>query len=157
MIVRMKLGKQGFTLLEFLIVMAVVVVLAVMSFPFFGSSVQERTFERSAEEVKAALRLARGKALAHESGLLWGVRFANGASDSYELFSTPSTYDSASTTLLSTSFLASGVNFVSPAEDASTTIYFAPLYGTSTLSTVTLGNSQGKQTTVTVTAEGLVY
>jgi general secretion pathway protein H len=60
-------GRAGFTLLEMLIVLALMAIIAGVVIPIFGSGVSTTDLKRATREVAAGLRLARSQAIAQRS------------------------------------------------------------------------------------------
>jgi general secretion pathway protein H len=60
-------GHAGFTLLEMLIVLALMAIIAGVVIPIFGTGVSTTELKRATREVAAGLRLARSQAIAQRS------------------------------------------------------------------------------------------
>ncbi|KPJ73661.1 hypothetical protein AMJ48_00420 [Parcubacteria bacterium DG_74_1] len=67
---------ESFTLVEILIVIAVLAILIAMTFPVFRSFRVESDLNNSVEKIINALRLAQSKTLASEEASQWGVYFS---------------------------------------------------------------------------------
>lgn len=132
--------KKGFSLIEVLLVTAILAVLGTVGSGFFGFYAKNIELDATAKAITADLKFARSKALAGENGLHWGVHFENGASsDFYVIYSSPtSTYANASTTAMSTTTLGSGIVFVAPPTSSSTNILFTTVTGATSSSTITI-------------------
>ncbi len=146
---------KGFTLLEILIVLSIVVILSaagVSGYRTFGKSVEISSLTQS---ISAELRLMQAKSMSGESGLKWGVHFVNGATDYYELFSTPTDYASASTTVTATTTLPRNVSFLEPTSGQSKDIIFNKITGNTTATSVSI-ISENVTKSIQVTAIGTV-
>lgn len=148
-------GQNGFTLLELLLVITVLLVIVTIGQDYYSNYVRSIELEAEARLIASDLKTQRGKASSGLDDRHWGVRFVNDSSDYYVLFSTPDTYSSASTTVSATTTLPNGVSFTSPGEGSSSTVMFTKVFGTTTAATITL-NSWDVARSVSVSANGLV-
>lgn len=146
--------SQGFSLLEVLIVIGIIAILSVIGTGYYRGFFKNVELDLSAKTIISDLRQARAKAMAGEDGLKWGIHFINGASDSYELFSTAADY--AAGAVKTTTFLQGTVIFTNPAEAAVLDIIFEKITGTTAASAVTI-SSEGDTKTITITSQGNVY
>lgn len=153
----MKVPAFGFTLVELLIVIAVIGILAASSIPVFSSYTASQRLSQAAKNVKNDLRSAQNRAINGVEGKAWGMSF-NG-SNSYTIFTCTSlsTCTCNGQTNFITKSLATGFTI------SSATIIFdeisgdicangSPLSG-STSFTVTLS---GVFRTITVSAGGKI-
>ena len=76
--------SKGFTAVEILIVIAIMIAMISLSTPLFRSFQKESDLVQSSEKIINILRLAQNKTLASERDSQWGVLFAT-STDSYEL------------------------------------------------------------------------
>lgn len=146
---------KGFTLLEVVLTLAILVILGtagVSGYRSYGKNVEVTALSQS---IASELRHMQAKSMAGESGLKWGVRFVNSTNDYYELFSTPSTYASASTTILSTTTFSKSVSFSDPASGQSKDILFEKISGITTATSVTIV-SENVTKTIQVSAIGTI-
>jgi len=67
---------KGFTLIEILIVIAIIIILVGISFPFLRGFQKESDLVNSSEKIVSSLRLAQNKTLASKQSGQWGVFFA---------------------------------------------------------------------------------
>ncbi len=119
--------KKAFSLLEVLIVIAILSILAVGGAGFYRSFIKSAEIGLVAKNIVSDLKGARAKSMAGEDGLKWGVHFINGAEDYYEIFSTPTNYSSASTTISETDYLPGAIYFTSPSDSSSSTVIFGKI------------------------------
>lgn len=150
---------KGFSLLETLIVIAILAVLAAISSGIYWGFIKKTELDSTAKTIIFDLKNVRAKSMAGESGLKWGARFVNAVDDYYETFSTPTTYESASTTIEATVYLPSGVSFTNPVPSSSSTIIFNKIRGTigatTTISASSTQSDEGR--IITITPIGNIY
>lgn len=152
----MNIYKRGLTLIELLLAVAVLAVLASAAVGFYGEFAKGVELNSVVKSFIFELKNARSKAMAGEDGLKWGVRVVNNTSDYYEIFSTPTNYSSASTTIKSITYLSVGIIFSTPPESSSTDIIFSKISGSAT-STLVVIESKSESKTITITSNGNVY
>lgn len=150
------MNDKGFSLLEMIMVMSIISVVAVLATGQFRNFIKNIELKTAASGIISELKSARAKAMAGEDSLRWGIHFVNDADDYYELFSTPSDYVSASTTVKTTTFLPGLVIFTDPAESGTKDMIFSQVTGTSTTASVTVFFENNTRT-VTTTAIGNIY
>lgn len=66
---------EGFTLIELVVIIGILIILIIIAFPGFNSFKKESDLENSTEEIISTLRLAQAKALASEGASQYGVFF----------------------------------------------------------------------------------
>lgn len=147
--------KSGFTLLELMLVIGVLVVIATMSRDFYGSFVPEAQVEENAKTIIYDLRNTRDKAMNGQDDRSWGVHFVNGASDYYEIFSTPTDYSDVGKTILLTSYLRNNITFNTPSEGGNLDIIFSKISGQVSSSSITI-KSGSNQKTIFIKEQGLI-
>ena len=147
---------RGFSLLELLMVIAILGILGAAGFGYYVNVAKNIEISTVARTLASELRDARARAMGGESRRKWGVHAVNGASDYFEVFSTPTNYANGGTTINRTQYLFSGAAFSDPSEGTSKDIIFTGISGTTTASSLTL-TSQTQSITVSVTALGLIY
>lgn len=115
----------GFSLLELLIVVAVVATLSSLAVGHFIRAQRAAVLRTTAEQIQSVLLLARQRAIDQEQGLEWGVHFANpaGGGGFFETFQT-TTYSPANVRG-ARNFLDPVLVFSSPSVGASTTVLFS--------------------------------
>jgi prepilin-type N-terminal cleavage/methylation domain-containing protein len=151
-----KKRQRGLTLLEILLVMAILGILAAAGIGIFYGSVRSQELGITSDMIVSDLRLARSKAMTGEDRRNWGVHFVNDESDYYELFSSPGDYDDASKSVNATIYLSGAVSFTAPA--ASSSAVFSKIIGTlGATETITIISSANESRTVTVTPLGNIY
>ena len=154
----MKINKAhsaGFTLLELMLVIGILVIIATMSRDFYGSYVPSAQLEDNAQTVIYDLRNTRDKAMNGQDDRLWGIHFVNSTSDYYEIFSTPTDYSDATKTVLTTVYLRNNVIFNYPAEGNNLDIIFNKISGLVASSSLVI-NSGNATRTVFIQAQGLI-
>ena len=79
--------KKGFTLVELLVILAIMIILVAIAIPNLRFFQRESDLNNSAEEIINTLRLAQNKTIASEGASSWGVFFATSTSPhQYVLF-----------------------------------------------------------------------
>ena len=73
----LRYSHAGFTLVEVLVIVGILIVLIALSVPAFRFFQKESDLGNSAEEIINTLRLAQNKTLASEGGSQWGIYFEN--------------------------------------------------------------------------------
>jgi prepilin-type N-terminal cleavage/methylation domain-containing protein len=129
--------RRGGTLLELLLVVAILAILgfaSVNAFSYFRDSVE---IEEGQNDITRTLREARGKAMAGEQGYAWGVRFDNTdtSAPTFTLFAGTSFGSSNTTTV---HFLSPFIEYESPAGAATLDMVFSKRGGTTTAATTTI-------------------
>lgn len=147
---------RGLTLLEVLIVVAIISILGVAGVCYYRNYGKDVEVISVAHRLISDVRSARSRAIAGESQRRWGVHAVNGAQDYYQIFSTPTNYADATTTIDSTVYLSAGITFSDPADSATKDILFSGIAGTTTATTTSL-SSQTQNVTITITGSGTVY
>ena len=95
-------------------VISILSILSVASVAVYRGFTRNLVLDTAAQEIISDLKRTQARAISGEGGWKWGVRFWNGADDYYEIFSTPSDYSSASTTVTDTRYLPGNVIFTNP-------------------------------------------
>lgn len=72
----LRFEKKGFTLVELLLIIGILIVLIALAFPAFRYFQKESDLNNSAEEIINTLRLAQNKTLASEEDSQWGIYFS---------------------------------------------------------------------------------
>lgn len=151
--------NKGFTLLELLLVVSILAIFATLSRDFYGGYVKGVALEANAKNIVSDLRTARDKAMNGENDQNWGVHFINtvgNTNDYYEIFSSPTIYANASTTVLETNYLRDNIIFFSPASGINKDILFSKINATTTVDTINLATPAGDQKSVSVSAIGMI-
>ena len=126
--------KSGFTLVELLITITIVIVIAAIGSMNLLGYTQRQNLNFTAQEIISVLRNAQNSSISQEGSLRWGVDFENPASgsDFYDLFKGATYADGA---VVARNTLHSSVQFDIPATGATSTIIFAPATGLPNAST----------------------
>lgn len=153
----MKSPAFGFTLVELLIVIAVIGILAASSIPVFSSYTSSQRLSQTAKNVKNDLRSAQNRAISGVEGKAWGMSF-NG-SNSYTIFTctslsacTCNDQTNFTTKSLATGFEISSATIIFDAVSGDICANGSSLLG-STSFTITLS---GVSRTITVSAGGKI-
>ncbi|OGG43391.1 hypothetical protein A3G50_02490 [Candidatus Jorgensenbacteria bacterium RIFCSPLOWO2_12_FULL_42_11] len=154
----MKIMKYGFTIIELLIVIGIVVIVAVAGFLGLYSFRGEKYLDLTSQEIINVLRDAQDRSISREEDGHWGVHFENsaGGDNFYELFKGASYADSVKYSRFS---LKPSIKFNDPASGANTDIIFQPITGwpnTPTTIKISSKNDSSKNTTIVISANGLI-
>ncbi len=155
MLKRLHSNQRGFTLLELLITMSVLVILSVAAIGDYSSYAGNSQLDAAAKGILFDLRNARERALNGESFLHWGIHF-DGTNNNYQIFSSPTNYADAGTVILSTTYLTSNVIFTTPASGVTLDIIFNRISGATSAASITISR-QGSTRTVNVSAIGTIF
>lgn len=150
---RKKINSTGFTLLELLIVMAILAILGTISVGYFGNFARSITMTELETKLASDLKEVRAKSINGEGDLKWGAHFVSGVDNYYELFSTPTDYASPSKTVTATNFLSNGIVFTTPSAGNNIDIIFDKIYGSTTPAAITIFSS-GIYATTTISSNG---
>lgn len=104
----MRFQKKGTTLIELLIVIAIIAILISFSFLNLFGTRGQNDLKSASQQIVATLREARSRSVAQTSGTGWGVHFENSANPFYALFYS-ATY--VSTTIIGYYSLPSDVGY----------------------------------------------
>jgi prepilin-type N-terminal cleavage/methylation domain-containing protein len=143
---------RGFTLIEMMIVLAIIVILATVGFINFAGVRQHQKLDLAGKSLIAFLRDAQQKAISQESGSAWCVRLENleTGRDSYYLYS--GTCSGAPAVVV---VLPSNIGFVTPTQD----IFFSKVTGlpaSAATITIRLEGDPSVTKTITVNAQGTI-
>ena len=148
---------RGITLLEILLVMAILSILASISAGIYYNLERETALEEDENAIVASLRMARANAVSGERGIAWGVKLDNAdvAQPAFILFGGQD-YASAVTTEYHA--LSDKAVFSAPVAGQSLEIVFARRTGMTTPQTVSivLRNNPAKIKTIQVSEEGII-
>lgn len=149
-------SQKGFSLVEMLLVVALLGVLGTIGVGNYRNYVKNVELDNTSKIIITDLQNMRAKAMAGEDGLKWGVRFVNGASDYYELFSTPTNYADAAVSIKQTTYLSGTITFSSPASGFNTDVIFSKITGGTSTATIIIG-SESLSKTIRTNTLGNVY
>lgn len=148
-------GSSGFSLLELLLVIAVLAVLGSIGSAYYFNVIKNIEMSTAAAGVISDLKHAQNSAMSGEAGMRWGVRFTNGGEDYYQIFSTPTDFANASTSITSTIYLPQQILFSDPSEGMTKDILFDRITGVTTATTITLASSDSTHV-ITIPAAGSI-
>jgi prepilin-type N-terminal cleavage/methylation domain-containing protein len=148
--------NRGFTLVEVLLVIGITAVLATIGVGYYRNYARRVELELTAKTIISDLKTARGRAMASDGNLNWGVHFFNTSGQYYEVYSTPTNYTDPLTVVEATVYLPGGVVFTDPASSFTDDVLFTKVTGTTSSNIVAIQFEAGTQN-VTVTSDGTVY
>jgi len=146
---------SGFTLLEFMIVVGVMVMLASLLFIDLSRNARTRSINSAEAQVAALLERARSNALVGQDNRNWGVYFNNSTDDTFEYFSTPVDYADPGKSTKEVIFLIGEITFADPTEGNTTEVVFSAGAGTTTAASIQLANGQEIRT-ISISTEGRI-
>jgi len=150
--------QSAFTLIELLIVIAIIGILAAASIPAFSSFTTSQRLSQAAKQVKNDLRSAQNRAINNVGGKAWGVRF-NLTGHTYTAFScdtlTLSSCTCASETIVATKSLADNFTFTGSNDRFIFEQITGAVCDSGASNSVTL-ELDGSPRTITVTAGGKI-
>lgn len=149
-------SSAGFSLLELLLVVAVLAILGSIGSAYYFNVVKNIELSTAASGIISDLQRTQSSSMAGESGMRWGIHFVNGSDDYYQIFSTPTDFANASTTIASIIYLPQQVVFSDPSDSSNKDIIFERITGTAALATVVIASSDNSRT-ITVPAIGKPY
>jgi prepilin-type N-terminal cleavage/methylation domain-containing protein len=147
--------KTGFTLLEMMLVIAMLAIIVFVSREFYGSFALDATVDNSAKTITFDLRNVRDRAMNGQNDSNWGIHFANASDDYYEIFSTPTNYADVAKVIESKNYLSGNIKFSSPSEGNNLDVIFTKVSGTTFDASVIIMYGTN-QKTITVKAQGLI-
>jgi prepilin-type N-terminal cleavage/methylation domain-containing protein len=128
---------RGFTLLEVLMVIALLAVLSAAGIGYFRSSVIEVAAGSTMKSFVSDIEAARGRAMVGDRGMTWGVR-AIPTTKTWEFYATSTRDYAAETFVTETRALPFGVTWLDPSNTPKS-VEFAPLSGSASTTTFVLG------------------
>lgn len=148
---------RGFTLLEILLTIAILALMSALVLGvYFGFSgnIELRTMS---EQARSDLVQARTRAQSGEEGRNFGIRIVSqsGTPSFYEIFSTPSDFTSASTTVERRETLSEKITVSDPPQGSEKIIIFQSIFGTTIPTTIKL-NTREASSTISVSGSGVV-
>lgn len=138
--------KKGFSLLELLIVFAILGVIAGIGSSFYINYNKNVEINSTAQNINFNLKQAQSKSMIGEGSFKWGIHFVNGATDYYEIFSTPTDYSNVLKVIAFTFYLPNNIIFTDPATSSSKDIIFNKISGSTTASSVTISSGSTNKT-----------
>ena len=155
-----KLLDRGFTLLEVILVIAILAIISTISFSYLGGFKTSSELDETAGQIVGKLREAQSKAMTGEDGKKWGVHFDNAGSDSsYDFFSTTNSYASGSAIVetIYLTHLAQGVTFSMPAAGQSVDVIFSKITGVPAVAQNVVISLQNSTKTIIVETSGRIH
>ncbi|HXK37673.1 MAG TPA: prepilin-type N-terminal cleavage/methylation domain-containing protein [Candidatus Paceibacterota bacterium] len=137
MIIQFHNSSRGFTILEVLLVIAVIAILSAAGVSYFRSSIVEVAAGSTMKSFVADIEAARGRAIVGDRGMTWGVR-AVPQNMTWEFYATTTRDLSAEVFQTETHMLPFGVSWLDPSSNPKS-IEFAPLTGSASTTTFVLG------------------
>ncbi|MFH1346873.1 MAG: hypothetical protein ABIH10_01335 [Spirochaetota bacterium] len=155
---KLQVSSGGFTIIELVVALAVVIVLASTGFLSIISYKNNQGVSSESREIVAALRAAQNNSLSQEDGNRWGVYFENTSENGafYVIFS--GLAYSATTTYVK-NVLPSNAEFITPALETISSVVFSPITGLpdSALTVkISLISDQNVSSTISVTSNGQI-
>ncbi|MEK7103037.1 MAG: type II secretion system protein [Patescibacteria group bacterium] len=147
--------KRGFTLLELMVVLGVMAVLLAATAGYYRGFSTNVELDAATRVLRADLRDVSSRATTGQDTRKWGLHLVNGATQYYELFSTPSNYADGAKVVYTTTRLPGNVVFTAPAPSSTLDVVFDRITGATSVATITLA-LEGKSSTITVSALGTI-
>jgi len=135
------LTKKGFTLLELLIVIAILAIISTIGAGFYINYNKNIEINSVSKNIVSDLKQAQSRSMSGSGDFKWGIHFVNGSEDYYELFSTPTDYNSGLKVISSKYYLSNGINFSVPVPDSSIDVIFDKINGGTINSSIVLESS----------------
>lgn len=152
------LTKTGFTLLEVLIVIAILGTIVAVTAGMYLNFAKDTELEAAAKEIIYDLQTVRSRSMTGDSGLKWGINFVNNTNDYYEIFSTPTNYNDASVSIDTTKYLQNAVTFTDPLPATSSVVLFNKISGSiDAEKTITINSAVAGTRIITITTSGNIY
>ncbi len=146
-------NKEGYTLIEITIVIAIVLAVSIFAVPFTLHQIQEGELANKSADIVSAIFTQQQKAYNRVNSKSYGIRFQ---SDSYIIFIGD---DYASAEYTEVIELPEGINFTSIMFSGSVDeiIFAAGEFRPSENGNLKISNQSGLQKQINITAEGLIY
>lgn len=159
---KLKTNQKGFTLLEVLLVIAIIGIVSVAGGVYVGNVVSDTVLEEVASAVIADLKNAQAKAINGVDAKRWGVCFRNPTSgpndDKYEIALIDSGTDACNPgSDPSTFFLQEGVEFSNPASGTTDDVVFEKISGGALEHTSLELSLRGDIRVINITTAGRIY
>lgn len=125
---KIKNSSSGFTLIEILVVIAILVIVSAVGFFAFTSYKGSKNVELTMDELAAVIRDIQKRSITQQDGKQWGIRFSNSTSTThaYEVFSGASY---STSTVERTYSLKRNVEFTNPSDGSSIDAIFSAIGG----------------------------
>ena len=150
--------KRGFTLLEVLIVIAILGTIVAVTAGMYLNFSKDTELEAAAKDIIYDLKTTRSRAMTGDGDLKWGINFVNDTDDYYEIFSTPTDYNSASMSVDTTKYLQNNITFTDPLNATSSVVLFNKISGSiDAEKTTTISSTVAGTRTIIITTSGNIY
>ena len=153
---KFSIGTKGFSLLELLLVIALLVTIAAMGSGFYTNYGKSVEVDSITSTMISNLKQAQSNSMVGVGGLKWGIHLVNGATDYYEVFSTPTDYSNVSKVITSTNYLSDGIVFTTPVPSTTQDIIFNKISGGTTATSVVVAFTNGTTRTINISSIGSI-
>lgn len=137
----LKNPKKGFSLIELLLVFSILAIIASIGSSFYVNYNKNIEINSTAQNINFNFKKTQAQSMIGEGGFKWGIHFVNGATDYYEIFSTPTDYSNISKVIVSTFYLPNNIIFTDPGSGSTKDIIFNKISGSTTASSVTISSN----------------
>lgn len=152
--------QNGFTLLEVILVLAILAVISTIGFSYLGGFKSGADIEETANQIVGKLRETQNKAMAGEDNKKWGIHFYNDNADAtlsyYEIFSGNDYAGGTVIEKIYLSSLAADARFDTPSAGQSIDIIFSKITGVPPSAQNIVISLQGATKTISVETSGRI-
>lgn len=147
--------KKGFTLVELLVVIGLIIATSAVSFIFILNYRQMRDVQFTIQEITTILRSAQNRSVSQEEGSRWGVHFENSPTGGFFNLFRGAEYENSSIT--ATTSLRSTIQFNTPGTNNNLNVIFSPISGLPNASAtviISLVSDANTSSSVTINSNG---